>query len=214
MNLPKKNNQVRGPLDLGLMDRLVDGELPEAERRELLLQLETEPDGWRRCALAFLEAQNWRQALAPLAVPIRSVPQQVVLPSKPCRKRPSWRPLATLTALAAGLFAAFSLGWALHGGPGENVSRESLTQRETPAASSGPSEVSQPGPVSFAAQDSRPLSPEEPATPLDSVVQQWEQRGYHAERQQRLVSMKLQDGRKVEVPVQEVRLKYIGDRTY
>ena len=35
------------------VDLLVDGELSEAERRALLLQLEHEPDGWRRCAWRF-----------------------------------------------------------------------------------------------------------------------------------------------------------------
>ena len=44
-------------------DRLVDEELSEEERRELLGQLDDEPGGWRRCAIAFLEAQCWRQAL-------------------------------------------------------------------------------------------------------------------------------------------------------
>lgn len=43
------------------LDRLVDGELSESDRSELLLQLEHEPEGWRRCALAFLEAQCWKQ---------------------------------------------------------------------------------------------------------------------------------------------------------
>ncbi len=45
------------------MDRLVDGEVAEPERRALLSRLEQMPDGWRRCALAFLEAQAWREAL-------------------------------------------------------------------------------------------------------------------------------------------------------
>lgn len=45
------------------LDRLVDGELDEATRRRLLTQLEQTPDGWRRCALAFLEAQAWHSAL-------------------------------------------------------------------------------------------------------------------------------------------------------
>ena len=42
-------------------DRLVDDELSEEERRELLGRLDDEPGGWRRCALAFLEAQCWKQ---------------------------------------------------------------------------------------------------------------------------------------------------------
>lgn len=47
-----------------VFDRLVDGELPEPERREVLLSLDRQPDGWRQCALAFLEAQTWGQSLA------------------------------------------------------------------------------------------------------------------------------------------------------
>ena len=43
-----------------VFDRLVDGELPPAERRELLAALDDEPGGWRSCALAFLEAQSFR----------------------------------------------------------------------------------------------------------------------------------------------------------
>ena len=50
-------------------DLLVDGELSEADRRALLLQLEHEPDGWRRCALAFLEAQCWKAELGQIAPP-------------------------------------------------------------------------------------------------------------------------------------------------
>ena len=49
----------------GLFDRLADGELGDEQRRELLARLDHEPDGWRRCALAFLEDQALRQALEP-----------------------------------------------------------------------------------------------------------------------------------------------------
>ena len=48
------------PLDDSRFDRLVDGELSEEERRELLAGLDAEPGGWRRCALAFLESQCWK----------------------------------------------------------------------------------------------------------------------------------------------------------
>jgi hypothetical protein len=46
-----------------LIDRLVDGELSADQRRELLASLESQPGGWRRCALAFVEAQVMRQEL-------------------------------------------------------------------------------------------------------------------------------------------------------
>jgi hypothetical protein len=53
--------------DPQILDRLVDGELAEIERREVLQTLERQPDGWRQCALAFLEAQSWGEALTQLA---------------------------------------------------------------------------------------------------------------------------------------------------
>ena len=55
---PTDRNPNRPLGDDEALDLLVDGELDEARRRELLLRLEREPDGWRRCALAFLEAQS------------------------------------------------------------------------------------------------------------------------------------------------------------
>jgi hypothetical protein len=50
-------------------DLLVDGELSEEKRRELLSRLDDEPTGWRRCALAFLQAQSWREACGKVASP-------------------------------------------------------------------------------------------------------------------------------------------------
>lgn len=55
--------QVREPVDPTLLDRLVDGELPEPQRRDLLSTLDGRPEGWRQCALAFLEAQSWCESL-------------------------------------------------------------------------------------------------------------------------------------------------------
>jgi hypothetical protein len=46
------------------LDRLVDGELTADEERQLLGALDDSPDGWRRCALAFVEARTWRRELA------------------------------------------------------------------------------------------------------------------------------------------------------
>jgi hypothetical protein len=46
-----------------LLDRLVDDDLEGGEYRRLLLDLQQRPDGWRRCALAFLQAQALRSHL-------------------------------------------------------------------------------------------------------------------------------------------------------
>jgi len=45
------------------IDRLVDGELSEPQRRDLIERLESSTGGWRRCTLAFLEADEFRRAL-------------------------------------------------------------------------------------------------------------------------------------------------------
>ena len=43
---------------------LVDGEMDEIEKTELLKHLDAEPDGWKRCALGFLEDQTLRAVLS------------------------------------------------------------------------------------------------------------------------------------------------------
>ena len=66
------------------LDLLVDGELDENDRRELLRGLDREPDGWRRCAMAFLEAQTWKQALGAIVPPRRTSRRRAPAP----RSRP------------------------------------------------------------------------------------------------------------------------------
>jgi anti-sigma factor RsiW len=214
MSLPSENHQPLGRADDRLIDRLVDGELADAERRALLLWLATQPDGWRRCALAFLEAQALREALGPLAAPGRGVARPGVVPGGHGRtSKPRRRAVARLAALAAGLAAAFALGWALHGRSVEDAPRVALGPGES-AAPAAPSEPPRRAPGELVAGESRPSEPGAPPTLLDPVVKQWEQRGYRAERQDRRVSLELKDGRRLDVPVHEVRLRYVGGRTY
>ncbi len=82
--------------------------------RTCIKRLDSAPDGWRRCALAFLEAQSWGEDLPE---PGRGTPR-----SKPLRLRASRAPRRNLvllsfprgrasSALAAGIaLIAFSAG--------------------------------------------------------------------------------------------------------
>jgi len=225
---PIDNEQTGISEEERLLDRLVDGELPERERRELLVRLEKVPDGWRRCALAFLEAQTWRQALATAAgtdeLPGRCVVLtgetpvlRAVPPALPGerqgRKRIFWRPVARLTGLAAGLAFAFALGWTYHGGleqtaPSPDVNRQSGSVADR--------SVQPPGEAAakVATKHTSPSKPAEAAAAIGPIVKNLQQRGYSVETEQRLVSMESKDGRKVKLPVQEVRIRYIGDRIY
>jgi hypothetical protein len=54
----------------------------------------------------------------------------------------------------------------------------------------------------------------ESGVPADPVIKGLEERGYRAERQRRVVSVELKDGRRINVPVQELRLEHVRGRTY
>lgn len=105
--------------DAMLIDRLVDGELSNDERRQLLATLEAQPDGWRRCALAFVEAQAWRGAMGSLVreTPIVAEPKtlaasavEAAAVSDAARKESSRSPLGTWLAVAASVVVAFGVG--------------------------------------------------------------------------------------------------------
>src|SRR5271167_4761222 len=102
-------------------DRLVDGELSEADRRSLLVQLEHQPDGWRHCALAFLEAQCWKAELGEMFTSVGSGAARTALVSQPGQigRWQSWRQFAatTLTIAAGFLIAMVVLRGTWFGGP-------------------------------------------------------------------------------------------------
>jgi hypothetical protein len=110
-------------------DRLVDDELCEEERRELLGRLESEPGGWRRCAMAFLEAQCWQQSLGAATRNVHDALRETFQPNeaagsaglRPARKGAGETPalrrrspwigrLSTLSAMAASFLVAMWLG--------------------------------------------------------------------------------------------------------
>src|SRR4051812_37389368 len=103
------NNKVSN--DDILLDRLVDDELSADERRALLESLDSRPQGWRRCALAFLEAQSWRSDLGAVVVGSNSMlaAANAVAPSQVPQRRTIWA-AAEWFAVAAALVLAFKLG--------------------------------------------------------------------------------------------------------
>jgi hypothetical protein len=95
------------------LDLLVDGELPEEERKNLLIVLERLPDGWKKCAVAFLEAQLFTQALRVTARRKMIPPTGMPIPqwsnhAAYIKKKRHW--LQTLSAVICVSLAAFVLG--------------------------------------------------------------------------------------------------------
>jgi anti-sigma factor RsiW len=213
MSLPLQNNELRKPRDDRLIDQLVDGELTDSERRDMLLWLENQPDGWRRCALAFLESQSWAQAFGPLAPVERSGSRPVPMGKArhPERSR-RYSTLARLSALAAGFILVFALGWTLQRRPVEEAARAPSVGVEASGTASAP-QSAPPRTVEWA-QQKTPLVEKDDPGPLDQLAHHWEERGYQAERETRVISMELNDGRRLDMPIEELRVQYIGDRIY
>ena len=87
------------------LDGLVDGELSEADRRDVLLAADAEPEAWRRIALAFVESQTLRHELSELIKPA------VVPRSGGVLSDASGAPSGRWTAaLVAGCLLAFGFG--------------------------------------------------------------------------------------------------------
>ena len=110
---------TEAPGDDERFDRLVDGALSADEYRAFLSALDDEPGAWRRCALAFLEAQ----ALAGEASQLRRSLEERSVSATPGQnfdlQSPGRRPAATKTpwsgalaalAIAVSLLAALTLG--------------------------------------------------------------------------------------------------------
>ncbi len=147
------------PLVNDVIDRLVDGELSPTELGAALDRLDREPDGWKRCTLAFLEVQCWRESFRALDPPV-SVP--VGAPSRPMRlasaqelrRFPGWR----RGVMAAGIAAvSFATGWLVHpAGPSSPV--QSGTTQMPPMIATHDEDAPKP-PV----EGPRVLEPSEPA---------------------------------------------------
>jgi len=208
MSTSSEHVPASSPLDVCCIDKLVGGELPEDERRALLLRLDSAPDGWRQCALAFLEAQMWRESFVPLGAAANADRS-----TAPVTQSQHWtfgRRLARRSALAASIAVAFALGWTAKPVPPPGLEQARDVATKSPSSADEPrTDVTVP-PVDHATA-TRPSA----KNPLvDSVVAFYERQGYLPERQKKFVTVKLEDGRERQVQAEEVRLRYVGGRTY
>ncbi|MEE8451924.1 MAG: hypothetical protein V3R99_08415 [Thermoguttaceae bacterium] len=220
-------------------DLLVDGELSESQRRELLAALDDEPGGWRCCALAFLEAQCWKDEFGSMA---RGS-------DKPA---PAWRQprtrqghLGTLLAMAASFLVALLLGSQLQPlwrgqsadpaprmpvaeGTGDTLEPAPQTSPlETPERSEelssswqmvtldpvvgpdGPSKPMRLPAIQRDTIDQRWLQGRPTAMP-DEVLQALVQSGHQIRQHREWMPMRMDDGRQLIVPVEQIEVQYVG----
>jgi hypothetical protein len=230
------------------LDRLVDGTLDEASRRRLMARMEAEPEAWRLCALAFLEAQAWGEALRPLArdaadplavrasrpAPPHSLPlagraEEGGRESQTRRSPSLLRPLA----LAASVALAFALGHSLRRGTDRPASDMTVAAQPAPAQPAPAANPAHPRPAPVergpTSEIAAPLiaSAEPPddaaldkpdddpvaAIPAD-LRRRLASEGFRVEPRGGYRPIRTADGRTIRVPYQDVRVRFVGNRTY
>jgi hypothetical protein len=164
----------RPTIDDCLLDELVDGALGETDRRELLGRLDHEPDGWRRCAMAFLEAQCWRETFR--AIPTERAAASAAAPSPPpVPRRAAWPGyLTTILAMAASFLLALGLSWLVRlgwidRGPQPDSRPPLVATSENPAEPAPPAAAVPPVPVPTPWEQKTPWEPKSDAWQTVSV---------------------------------------------
>lgn len=233
-----------------LLDLLVDGELTDGQRRELLEWCEREPDGWRRCALAFLEGQSWSQVFGDLTdQPHTAVTageaaydsggrdaEASALRLPDAQSFWSARQWGTMLAMAASVALAFTLGlWVREAGqggaldPALNAEFRMVNDQPSPVPvrpEQGPADAALavgglPGaadeihlPVVDAGELDGDWLLAQPAAMPDDVRQALERMGHRVDQRRQLVPYRLDDGRRVVVPVDQVEVHPVSNQSY
>lgn len=218
-----------------LLQRLVDGELDEPQQQEFLAQLDHEPSGWRRLAVAFVETQIWARAYRE-AIGVADPLPAVAPPST----RPKLRPLAILSA-AAALLVAWALGawqgawWGASAAKAPQVADQRklpADQEESPPARSheerlpaGPRQPPEKLRLYLGdASSDAPRTVDVPLIPFsqlskggypspnaaipEPVRETLTRYGYRVHRHTELLQLRFEDGRRVILPVDYVRLAH------
>ena len=210
------------------IDRLVDNELGETERRELLLELDRRPEAWKLCALAFLENQAWAPAIRSVAaLPAGPAPTVLVAP-KPPRRPGRWLAAACVMAALFGLgvLSGTRLGREIVVRPQPASVAPVLVEKEeksSPLRFAGfvqlvglgeQAGTTIPVPVLAGEQLESRLTQQAGPRVSEYVRSVWEREGYELQENRQVVSVGLDDGRRLAIPVDEVKVRYVGQIPY
>jgi hypothetical protein len=224
-----------------LIDKLIDDELDEDQRRQLLSGLDAQPDGWRTCALAFLEAQAWRRGMKSslelvgqvVAASRGNTSAASRFPAVVPGRKPDRFAVLYWPSLAAAILVSFATGVAsqrflphnlANGGPHVGPSHAAtesnldlLNVANTEATNVRPAH-SHTTVLPLALPDSveTPSGPEgEYASALrEQMLGILERSGSHIRREHRVVPIHLRDGRRAILPVEDVYVTPVSGMTY
>jgi hypothetical protein len=122
-------NDENSPIDQALIDRVVDGGLTPEELRAAVSRLELVSEGWKRCAVAFIEAQVLGESFRALGQAQNDESASQILPIDRAeaarRTRLEWLRRAAASVIVA---ASFAIGWIAHGTRPDTPAHESVVQ--------------------------------------------------------------------------------------
>ena len=236
------------------IDRLVDGELSDAESRELLAMLDGIDGGWRRLALAYVETQ-WLRSELPSLVHAGPASREEPAAMRPVEARASkgtQHPRLALMALAvaASMLAAFGLTlWQRGTGvtmpadpaspvatqpaiahpqlakqpshvpavaidPASDVSFPPSNKRNTVPSSSVAGHKSSPEPRMVVIGSDEELRGADATTVPPQVIEALRRMGHRVYQRSGVMPVRLKDGRRVNVPYDQVDVQYRGAATF
>ncbi len=198
------------------LDRLVDGELSELEQQRIVSTLDHVPDGWKRCALGFLESQIWRRGLKDWKADASSSPPCVLPAVRPAveKGRVPRMPWTGWLTLATSMAMAFWIGNSIqvrqgdlgNGGTSPQVPSMADVGGAPPSAMRSPADE----PTQFVTNnfwEGRPAIPKD----ISQILQNY---GARVQRRNGYLRAKTADGQWVMVPYEDVQLVPDGDRSY
>ena len=222
-----------------MIDQLVDGELSRDDVERLLKRFDGDDGGWKRCALAFMEAQAFRECFLSLQPTERSktstrgtnhVPSAAS--AKPFSAYGYWS--LALTTVAA-LLLAFVAG-AITSASFREAHTDAITNIDHPHSTTADSQPNTREVVGMVINDS--VTDQRFAIPVDElpeyesvddidqsafltqitapeqVQQALDQLGLELQQSEDFRPYRLQDGRQVIVPIQRVNIVPVADRWY
>ncbi len=210
------------------IDRMVDGELESDQQRQLLLNCEEHPHAWRDLALAYVESQTLKCELKGLAT------EPAAGPGYQRREpRARWQLYTRSFSLAAAVLLSLALGYA--GGLWWRGYRVEYPQTAEGTSSSGEfrgptmNHAVEPSssliqltvadaannefrqidvPVVAAAELGPDWREQVPQAVPSEVVSKMQKLGHDVRQNRRYIPMRLQDGRRVVLPYDEIEVTF------
>jgi hypothetical protein len=217
------------------LDRLACGELDETTRKSLFAWLDAEPLRWQSCALALLEVQSWNESLEGITLADdgetcaeQQLRAELCQPDQKARAKRTvfrWMPMASLAAvlLVAFSLGALSRGWLAPQADAIVENKQSQgDDRRMGKESSGPLMATVSLPSELGSEIPATLqipvrsvrdSGSQTSIPISEFDQhKWERLGYQLTKERRYLRAQLPDGKKVVVPVDQVKANYVGSK--